>query len=180
MPIHMQINTPCIRQQFSTQNQPLVHELEIFVVRPDVGVLLFFKGVVIVLNLLAAQSDRLLVVGLRVERRIDVDEVDAAAILLQKMRHHLEVVAPVEFVHPAIRLFPVAFLLLRGEVLRGSERTLPRPAKHGLPAYRLEPIAVHHLAVGAGRRPYRDSKFLLLVHLFLLFKPSCHRHDFLV
>ena len=58
----------------------------------------------------------------------------------------------------------MALLLLRGEVLRGSERTLPGPAKHGLSAYRLEPIAVHYLAVGAGRRPYLDSKFLLFVH----------------
>ena len=134
MPIKMYIYASRIRQQFSTQNQPLVHELEIFVVRPDVGVLLFLEGVMVVLHLLPAQSDRLLVVGLGVERRVDVDEVDAAAILLQEMRHHLEVVAPVEFVHPAIRLFPMALLLLRGEVLRGSERMLPGPAKHGLSA----------------------------------------------
>src|SRR5690554_4078305 len=46
VPIAMQIQTPILRQQLPQQQQPLVHELEVVVVGPDVGVLdLLAEGV---------------------------------------------------------------------------------------------------------------------------------------
>ena len=73
MPIKMYIYASRICQQLPTKNQPLVHELEVFVVCPDVRVLLFLEGIMVVLYLLSAQGDCLLVVSLGVERRVNVD-----------------------------------------------------------------------------------------------------------
>ena len=48
------------------------------------------------------------------------------------MRHHLNVVAPENLVEPAVNLFAVLLLLLRGEVARRSKRPLAAPLEHRL------------------------------------------------
>lgn len=45
------------------------------------------------------------------------------------MTHDLQIVAPVDAVHPAVHGVAVALLELGRVVVRGRERTLPRPAQ---------------------------------------------------
>ena len=88
-----------MRQQLLKQQQPLVHELQVVVVRPDVGVLdLFAEGAGLAIDLgrglRAAQGDLADIVGAGVEGRVDVDEVHLAAEpVREKVRQHFFVVS---------------------------------------------------------------------------------------
>lgn len=95
----MQINRPILRQQLPQKHQPLVHELQIVVVGPDVGVLnLLAEGVAFAVDLggggAPAQLHLAHVVGARIEGRVDVDELDLAAKAVgQQVPQNLLVVA---------------------------------------------------------------------------------------
>ena len=78
VPIAVQVQTPILRQQLPEQQQPLVHELEVVVVGPDVRVLdLLAEGVGLALDLGGAldatERDAADVVGAGVERRVNVE-----------------------------------------------------------------------------------------------------------
>jgi len=97
--ITMKEKTSRLGQCFLEQHQPLVHELEAVVVRPDVGVLdLLAEGVALAVELRRAlrptQTHLPHVVGAGVERRVNVDQVHfAPEAVRQEMRQHFLVVA---------------------------------------------------------------------------------------
>jgi hypothetical protein len=66
------------------------------------------------------------------------------------MTHHLEVVTPVETVHPAIYGFTVAFLTLGGVILGAGIGTFALPtefrvAPDGLALFKLEKFLIRHV-----------------------------------
>lgn len=67
MPITMQINASRIAQKFPTKNQPFIHKLQVFVVSPNVTVLLFFKVAGIARGSFSAELNLFLVIGLAVK-----------------------------------------------------------------------------------------------------------------
>ncbi len=95
----MQIYRPIGRYQLLEEEEALVHELEVSVVGPDVGVLdLLAQGVRLAVEprgaRCAAQLHAAHVVGARVEGRIDVDQVHLAPKAgAQQVRQDLLVVA---------------------------------------------------------------------------------------
>ena len=59
------------------------------------------------------------------------------------MAHHLEVVAPKEFVHPAVGLLPESLFELSWIEAGGFEGTLALPFQHRLPFDGLELIILY-------------------------------------
>jgi hypothetical protein len=97
--IAVQVDAPVLGQELLQQQQALVHELEVVVVGPDVGVLeLLAEGVALAVEpgcaLGPAERHLADVIGAGVEGRIDVDEVDLAAKAIgEEVGQHLLVVA---------------------------------------------------------------------------------------
>ena len=153
MPIAVQINASVVRQEIPTQNQALVHKLQVFVVCPDVAVLLFLERGAVGLRTFSAQLNFLFVVRLGIERRVDINQVHLAPEVFEKVAHHLQVVSPVDFVSPAVHIVAVAFLQLRRVIGRAGKGAFARPAQ---------------LRVTANRLVVEFKKFFFVSHVFLV------------
>ena len=84
------------------------------------------------------------------------------------MTHDLQIVAPVDAVHPPVHGVAVALLELRRVVMRGREGTLARPSQFGkaLDGLRLREVKGHLLHILLGHRAGKGvlghgSSFLL-------------------
>ena len=82
--IAMKPDAPIFSQELPQQNQPLVHELEVVVIGPDIGVLdLLAEAVGFSFDLGGAADPSQLhfahVVGAGIKRRIDIDQIDFTA-----------------------------------------------------------------------------------------------------
>ena len=111
--------------------------MEIFVICPYIPILLFFKRRTIrccFTNIF--NFDFPLIIRLAVERRINIDEVDFPAVLLQQMAHNLEIITPENLVDPSVLLLAVGLPQLCGIILRGALGALARPAELREPLYR--------------------------------------------
>ena len=110
----------------------------------------FFKGRSVRFGFFAAQRDGLFIICFGIKRRIDIDEIDFAAKFLEQMRHDLEVVAPIDLVHPAVGIGAVRFLELCGIVARTCKRTFARPAQFGVASNRFALVEGEELFLFVG------------------------------
>src|SRR5690606_7841872 len=90
VPVAVQIDAPCLTQKFADKYETLERELQILIIAPDVPILLFLKGCLAALRLMALQLNRLFIFRLRVKRRVDVNKINLAPKLLQQVTHHLQ------------------------------------------------------------------------------------------
>ena len=108
----MKIDRAHIRQQFAHEDEPLIHELQVVIVRPDVGILRLLKDRM-PLRLqscrLSAQFHLADVIRAAIERRIDADEVDFPAEPLHEQgRKNLLIIPVKNQIGPAIKLLYVS------------------------------------------------------------------------
>ena len=76
--------------------------------------------------------DFLLIVSFGIERRVNVDEVNLPTVFFQEMAHHLEVVTPEDFVHPAVFIgFAEGLLQLCWKEDRAAEGAFASPMEFG-------------------------------------------------
>jgi len=116
----MHINAPPLAEQVAHQGQALVHHVQVGIsaLAPGIAVGHRFQDGLLLLHRVALFADLHLhgKVGAHVKGRVNVDQVNLAAELLQQGGHHQLVVAPDKHIAPvvAVRLL-VEFLLGKGQ-----------------------------------------------------------------
>ena len=137
-------DAPFVVKQLLQQQQPLIHELQVVVIRPDVRVLdLLAEGVGLAFELggagEAAERHLADVVGAGVEGRVDVDEVHLAAVAVgEEVGEDFLVVAVEQETLGDFRLAIADCGLRRGEALDElggeggdvAQRALADPGEH--------------------------------------------------
>ena len=137
VPITVKIDSSFVGEQITHDNQTLEHELEVFIICPNITVLLFFKGSSIRGGFPdTSYINFFLIVCFAIKWRIDVNQINLPTKFLQKMAHDLEVVSPENLVDPSVLGITVRFPQLCRIILRGAVGTLARPAKFREPLYR--------------------------------------------